>query len=629
MSSMSELVQLLPLLPANDRPETISQRMRRELLEIMLSDVNVRLDDSLYYQELIQLRREEQWKKVGQPAQMRVKPNPVFLKQWLQPERSLEIFGRSKTQLEQGKKVIEVFERDDIARRLLILGAPGSGKTTTLLELKRDLIQRAQQHPEHPIPVLFELTDWKNSKQTFADWLIADLKFRHNIPPAMTRKWIKTGQLLPLLDGLDELKLTRRKVCLQKINKFLEAGSAQSSIVLCCPQEEYIEGKAILGKLGGAICLQPLTERQIESYLKRLGYGYLWQAIEDDPEGLLELAKTPLLLNLIPVACSDGLRQIGRRFSDSTKRKECQKKCRQDLFDAYIKGRFEHSHKGKGYEVEDAKRWLIWLAKTLKKRNKAEFLIEDMEPYLLETIQQRRLYKIFSGLISGIIFGFISGLIGGGFIGLLCGIMGGLIYGFSNHIKVADIPILSWDKPEGRLSLGISFALIIGLIVWLILGLTLWLIRYLFFWLFFGLLTGLIIGLIVRTSENKIQIRNKPNQGIRESAKNTIIISLISWPAGMLLYALLRVAVGQTVEPVRALNSGLSLALFFCMAYGGIACIQHCLLRLILWLSGAIPWNYAHFLSYAADLHFIKQVGGRYRFMHDLLRSHFAEMPDS
>ena len=626
---MSELVQLLPLLPANDRPETISQRMRRELLEIMLSDVSIRLDDSLYYQELIQLRREEQWKKVGQPAQMRVKPNPVFLKQWLQPERSLEIFGRSKAQLEQGKKVIEVFDRDDIARRLLILGAPGSGKTTTLLELKRDLIQRAQQHPEHPIPVLFELTDWKNSKQTFADWLIVDLQFRHNIPPTMTRKWIKTGQLLPLLDGLDELKLTRRKLCLQKINEFLEAGSAQSSIVLCCPQEEYMEAKAILGKLGGAICLQPLTERQIESYLKRLGYGYLWQAIEDDPEGLLEFAKTPLLLNLIPVACSDGLRQIGRRFSDPTKRKECQEQCRQDLFDAYIKRRLEKPHNRKGYELEDAKRWLIWLAKTLKKQNRAEFLIEDMQPSLLETIQQKRLYQIFAGLISGIILGLISGLIGGGFIGWLCGIMGGLIYGLINQIKIADLPILSWDKPEGRLSLGISFALIIGLIVWLILGLTLWLIRYLFFWLFFGLLSGLIIGLIVRTGEDKIKIRNKPNQGIRESAKNTIIISLISCPAGMLLYALLRVAIGQTVEPLRALNSGLSLSLFFGMAYGGLACIQHCVLRLILWLSGAIPWNYAHFLSYAADRQLIKQVGGRYRFMHDLLRSHFAEMRDS
>jgi DNA polymerase III delta prime subunit len=626
---MSELVQLLPLLPTNDRPETNSQRLRRELLEIMLSDVNIRLDDSLYYQELIQLRREDQWKKVGQPAPMRVKPHPIFLKQWLQPERSLEIFGRSKTQLEQGKKIIEVFERDDIAGRLLILGAPGSGKTTTLLELARDLIQRAQHHPEHAIPVLFELTDWKDNKQTFADWLSADLKFRHNIPKAMTRKWIKTGQLLPLVDGLDDLKLTRRKVCLQKIKEFLEAGSAQSSLVLCCPQEEYIEGKAILGKLGGAISLQPLTDRQIESYLRRVGYGYLWPAIEEDPEGLLELAKMPLLLNLIPVACSDGLRPIGRRFSDPTKHKECQEQCRQDLFDAYIKRRLEKPHNRQGYELEDAKRWLIWLAKTIKKQNKAEFLIEDMQPYLLETIQQKRLYQIFSGLISGIILGLISGLIGGGIIGWICGLMGGLIYGFINPIKVADIPILSWDKPEGRLSLGISFALIIGLIIWLIFGLTLWLIKYLFFWLFFGLLTGLIIGLIVRTSEDKIQIRNKPNQGIKESAKNTIIISLISCPAGMLLYALLRVAIGQTVEPLMALNSGVSLALFFGMAYGGLACIQHCLLRLILWLSGSIPWNYSHFLSYAADRQFIKQVGGRYRFIHDLLRSHFAEMPDS
>jgi DNA polymerase III delta prime subunit len=626
---MSELVQLLPLLQTNDRPETNSQRLRRELLEIMLSDVNIRLDDSLYYQELIQLRREDQWKKVGQPAPMRAKPHPIFLKQWLQPERSLEIFGRSKTQLEQGKKIIEVFERDDIAGRLLILGAPGSGKTTTVLELARDLIQRAQHHPEHAIPVLFELTDWKDNKQTFADWLIADLKFRHNIPKAMTRKWIKTGQLLPLLDGLDELKLTRRKVCLQKIKEFLEASSRQFPIVLCCPQEEYLEGKAIFGKLGGLVCLQPLTEKQIESYLRRVGYGYLWQAIAEDLEGLLELGKTPLLLNIIPVACSDGLRPIGRRFSDSTKRTECQEQCRQELFDAYIKRRLEKPHNRKGYELEDTKRWLIWLAKTLKKQNKAEFLIEDLQPSLLETIQQRRLYQIFAGLISGIILGFISGLISGGFIGLLCGLLGGLIYGLIPHIKVAEIPILSWDKPEDRLSLGISLALIIGLIIWMIFGLTLWLIKYLFFWLFFGLLSGLIIGLIVRTNENNIQIKNKPNQGIRESAKNTIIISLISWPAGMLLYALLRLAIGQTVEPLMALNYGVSFALFFGMAYGGLACIQHCVLRLILWLSGSIPWNYAHFLTYAADRQFIKQVGGHYRFIHELLRSHFAEMPDA
>ncbi len=44
-------------------------------------------------------------------------------------------------------------------------------------------------------------------------------------------------------------------------------------------------------------------------------------------------------------------------------------------------------------------------------------------------------------------------------------------------------------------------------------------------------------------------------------------------------------------------------------------------------INRSIPWNYAKFLEYAANLRFIQRVGGRYRFMHDLLRKHFAQMP--
>ena len=59
----------------------------------------------------------------------------------------------------------------------------------------------------------------------------------------------------------------------------------------------------------------------------------------------------------------------------------------------------------------------------------------------------------------------------------------------------------------------------------------------------------------------------------------------------------------------------------------GFACIQHFTLRFILWRNGSIPWNYARFLNYATDRMFLQRVGGRYRFIHDLLREHFAQMP--
>jgi hypothetical protein len=49
-------------------------------------------------------------------------------------------------------------------------------------------------------------------------------------------------------------------------------------------------------------------------------------------------------------------------------------------------------------------------------------------------------------------------------------------------------------------------------------------------------------------------------------------------------------------------------------------------MRFILWQSGSSPRSYKHFLGYASERGFILQVGGRYRFIHDLLREHFAKM---
>lgn len=56
------------------------------------------------------------------------------------------------------------------------------------------------------------------------------------------------------------------------------------------------------------------------------------------------------------------------------------------------------------------------------------------------------------------------------------------------------------------------------------------------------------------------------------------------------------------------------------------ACIQHYTLRFVLWCRGVAPWTYAAFLNYATERMLLQRVGGRYRFMHDLLRDHFAAM---
>ena len=102
---------------------------------------------------------------------------------------------------------------------LLILGEPGSGKTTILLELARLAIGRAEVDPIEPIPVVFNLSSW-TPKLALADWLVNELRDKYYVSTKIGRQWIETDELLLLLDGLDEVKVESREACVQSINTF-------------------------------------------------------------------------------------------------------------------------------------------------------------------------------------------------------------------------------------------------------------------------------------------------------------------------------------------------------------------------------------------------------------------------
>ncbi|MBD2432305.1 MULTISPECIES: hypothetical protein [Fischerella] len=101
-------------------------------------------------------------------------------------------------------------------------------------------------------------------------------------------------------------------------------------------------------------------------------------------------------------------------------------------------------------------------------------------------------------------------------------------------------------------------------------------------------------------------------KGFRRSAINSLKSGLIFGTIGILLFGLF---------------FGIGLGLFIWFQLGGLACIQHLVLRLVLVLNGYTPLHYANFLNYCKELLLLQQVGGRYRFIHRLLQEHFAAMP--
>ena len=84
-------------------------------------------------------------------------------------------------------QIVKVF---DAMEQLLILGDPGSGKTTLLLELARDLLDRTAHDPTHPIPVVFPLSTWAESRRPLAEWLVDELNKRYDVPRKIGQAWV-------------------------------------------------------------------------------------------------------------------------------------------------------------------------------------------------------------------------------------------------------------------------------------------------------------------------------------------------------------------------------------------------------------------------------------------------------
>ena len=57
----------------------------------------------------------------------------------------------------------------------------------------------------------------------------------------------------------------------------------------------------------------------------------------------------------------------------------------------------------------------------------------------------------------------------------------------------------------------------------------------------------------------------------------------------------------------------------------GLVCIKYFALRLVLWMSKHIPWNYGQFLEEAVKVDLLKKEGGSYEFRHGELRKYIAE----
>jgi len=188
----------------------------------------------------------------------------------------------------------------DSGRRLLILGAPGSGKTITLYELCQSLLPKAENDPREPVPVVLNLSTWAQKQGRLEDWLIEEMSRHYRLSKKVTPIWLDADHLYLLLDGLDEVRLDARDACIRAINAFGEIHG--EGLAVCSRSADYAELSERLA-LSRAVEIQPLDPAKVDEYLTndRLRLSAVREAIaSDDP--LRELSTTPLMLNVMALA---------------------------------------------------------------------------------------------------------------------------------------------------------------------------------------------------------------------------------------------------------------------------------------------------------------------------------------
>ncbi len=298
--------------------------------------------------------------------------------------------------------IIEIF--DELSRHLLILGEPGSGKTISLLELTRSLIERTEDDTSFatPVPVIFNLASWSERQLPLTEWMVEELSQKYHVPRRVGKDWVERSRITPLLDGLDEVRSDLRAECVQEINDFSDS-SAFSGLVVCCRHEEYND-LTIQLRLDGAVSLRPLSSQQISDYLESFGDATkdLRQAIQAD-SALQDLASSPLLLHIMELINANG---VVLRANEAPNREAALQK----LFDAYT----EHAFRRKGktecsFDRNEMTDQLTWLARNMKEQSRSDFLIEQLQPNWLTSKISRWKYLIASRVAITTIWSIIGG----------------------------------------------------------------------------------------------------------------------------------------------------------------------------------------------------------------------------
>jgi hypothetical protein len=395
-----------------------------------------------------QWRSEVTVRQLQDPAPLAVRWKATRLAVTARPELANTLFWRTDNMDQLARWFLRLPHP-----RLVILGEPGSGKTTVAVLLTLALCKHRK--PDDAVPVLLSAASWDPSGEDLLDWVQRRLSEDH-FPLSDTFAYGATAvaglvadrRVLPVIDGLDELPTGRGKVALSAINKALRAGIPM--VVTCRTTEfEATVNTADVVSAATVIEAQPVGLSDAIHFLKEAVAGgskaQRWQPVFDelqhDRYGPLAMALfTPLMVSLARSIYSTDKADPGELIESSRFRthKAIEDHLLGELIPAlYAANQLRSGSRAGRWTSDLAERWWTFLAARLHKR-----CTRDLAWWELSV--SGRSASVMDGVMRGLMLGIPVGLAEGLAMGVVQGIAFGLVGG------LVILGVVAVAEPEGR-----------------------------------------------------------------------------------------------------------------------------------------------------------------------------------
>jgi hypothetical protein len=366
---------------------------------------------------------------------------------WVRDPRLVEPESLSETVTDD---IVAAFESSK--RRMLIVGEPGTGKTIAAYSLIEYL---DNTEGDERTPLLVNLSAWEaqDDFETFlVDYLCSSVGYEVH-ERAVARAFIDSDRYSLFLDGLDEIPARLRSHFSERLDGFVRGLPSEVGVVVTCRTQEYEEMLAAhstgLG-LVQAVEILPLSSEQLDrAFVELAKLDKDWETFLSQRhlrayQRVRDLLSNPLFLNLAVV----GNLSPGQLLDWSTTEQEL----RDLVLEKYLDRIFKEQRQ---YEPSDGRRYLAWIARFLNGTEVSPFGLKTSDFTVFDLADLTppdppRRYRVFGGIVLGMILGLIYSLV----LGLAVGEVWALVFG------------LVWGLVQG-LIFGLALGLVFGLVGWL------------------------------------------------------------------------------------------------------------------------------------------------------------------